>query len=209
LNDLFNRFITDYYAFKDVEELRKGDKLENIYKTFRDILPVIKKDKDDVHPSVYAILKLNDRLNRQNKNIKVNFLTTNCELANGIYKGEKPASTSEFLDRDKTVLMQETAGGRNEERNEANLNHLARYNLLTKDRIVTASDIKALCYKELKDKIRRVSIKNTGKKIDVRITLKDDFFPEKQEKAFYEQLLQQKINVRSLLCIPVQVGIEV
>ena len=209
LNDLFNRFISDYYAFKDIAELKKGDKLENIYRTFREILPVIKKDRDDVHPSVYAILKLDEKLTRSGKSVKVNFLTTNCELANGISKGEKPAIVSEFLDREKTVLLQDTAGGRNEERNEASINHLARYNLLTKDKLVTASDLKALCYRELKEKIRTVSVKNTRELINVVITLKDDFFPEQQEKAFFESLIQQKINARSLLCIPVEVTITV
>ena len=209
LNDLFNRFISDYYAFKDVKELKKGEKLENIYKTFREILPIIKQDRDDVHPCVYAILKLGDKLTRPTESVKVNFLTTNCELANGISKGEKPATISEFLDKEKTVLLQDTAGGRNEERNEANINHLARYNLLTKDKLVTASDLKAFCYRELKDKIRTVSIQNTGEQITIQITLKDDFFPEQQEKAFYESLIQQQINARSLLCLPVQVTITV
>jgi len=207
LNDLFNRFISDYYAFKDIDELKKGDKLEGIYKMFREILPVIKQDKDDVHPSVYAIMKLGDKLTRLTDSVKVNFLTTNCELANGISKGEKPATISEFLDKEKTMLLQDTSGGRNEERNEANINHLARYNLLTKDKLVTASDLKALCYRELKDKIRNVSINNTGEQINVLITLKDDFFPDPQEKGFYEALIQQKINARSLLCIPAQVTI--
>ena len=209
LNDLFNRFISDYYAFKDIEELKKGEKLETIYKTFREILPVIKKDTEDVHPSVYAILKLGDKLTRPSDNVKVNFLTTNCELANGISKGEKPTTISEFLDKEKTVLLQDTAGGRNELRNEASINHLARYNLLTKDKLVTASDLKALCYRELKEKIRSVSVKNTGEQINVLITLKDDFFPEQKEKAFYEALIQQKINARSLLCLPVQVTLTV
>ena len=209
LNDLFNRYISDYYAFKDVEELKKGDKLESIYKTFREILPIIKKDREDVHPSVYAILKLNDRLMHQEDSVKINFLTTNCELANGISKGEKPASTSEFLDKDKTVFLQETSGGRNEERNEATLNHLARYNMLTKDKIVTAADVKALCYKELKDKIRSVNVKNTGEQIDVKIILKDDFFPDPKEKAFYEAVIQQKLTARSLLCLPVRVSLNI
>ena len=209
LNDLFNRFISDYYAFKDIEELKKGDKLESIYKTFREILPIIKKDKDDVHPNVYAILKLGDKLTRPNDSVKVGFLTTNCELANGISKGEKPSATSEFLDKDKTFLLHETTGGRNEERNEATLNHLARYNLLTKDKLVTASDIKAFCYKELQNKIRNVSIKNNGECIHVKIALKDDFMPEQAERTYYECLIREKIHARSLLCIPVQVSITV
>ena len=209
LNDLFNRFISDYYAFKDIEELKKGEKMETIYKTFREILPVIKQDTDDVHPSVYAILKLSEKLTRPSDSVKVNFLTTNCELANGISKGEKPVTISEFLDKEKTVLLQDTAGGRKEERNEANINHLARYNLLTKDKLVTAADLKALCYRELKDKIRNVSVKNTGEQINILITLKDDYFPEQKEKAFYESVIQQKINARSLLCIPVSVVITV
>jgi len=207
LNDLFNRFISDYYAFKDIEELKKGEKLETIYKTFKEILPVIKKDRDDIHPSVYAILKLRDKLLRPSESVKINYLTTNCELANGLKKGEKPVTISEYLDKEQTFLLKETEGGRNEERNEERLNHLARYNLLTKDKIVTVSDMKAFCYMELQNKIRDVSVKNTGEQIAIRIKLKDDMMPEPAERAYYESLLREKIYARSLLCLPVKVTI--
>ena len=209
LNDLFNRFISDYYAFKDVEELKKGDKMENLYKMFKDLLPVIKKDHDDVHPSVYAILKLGDKLTRTGANIKVNYLTTSGEAANGFKKGEKPVSADPFLNKEHTMLLTDTAGGRNEERNEENLNHLVRYNLLTKDRLVTSSDLKAFCYRELQNKIRNVSVKKVSEQINITIQLKEDIRLEPEEITFYETLMQQKITVRSLHCIPVHVKITV
>ena len=206
LNDLFNRFISDYYAFKDIEELKKGEKLETIYRTFKDLLPVIKKDNDDVHPNVYAILKLDERLSRSHDSVKIDFLTTYGEAANKIKEGEVPTSMSGFLDKNNTVLLKETAGGRNEETNEANLNHLARYNLLTKDKIVTGSDVKAFCFREFNNKIKNVSVTNTGEYVAVTIQFYEEYMPqERQEVAYYEQLIQQKIKVRSLLCVPVQV----
>jgi len=209
LNDLFNRFISDYYAFKDMEELKKGEKLESLYKSFKELLPIIKKNNINDGQSVYAILKLNDKLSHQNKSVKINFLNTNCELANGIKKGEKPVSTSEFLDKENTFLLIESSGGKSEERNEENLNHLARYNLLTKDKIVTSSDIKAFCYRELKNKIRDISVKNTTEKIVIHIRLKDEYLPDSQEKEYYESLIQHKISVRSLLSIPIHVMIDI
>jgi hypothetical protein len=207
LNDLFNRFVSDYYAFKDVEELKKGDKMENLYKMFKELLPVIKKDYDDIHPSVYAILKLNDRLARTGANIKINYLTTNGEAANGFKKGEKPVSASPFLNKEHTLLQTDTAGGRNEERNEENLNHLVRYNLLTKDRLVTSSDLKAFCYRELQNKIRNVSVKKSAEQINISIQLIDENQLEPKEITYYERLIQEKIRVRSLHCIPVGVKI--
>jgi len=208
LNDLFNRFISDYYAFKDVEELKKGDKMENLYKMFKDLLPVIKKDYKDVHPSVYAIMKLNDKLARTGANIKINYLTTNGESANGFKKGEKPVSVDPFLNKEHTMLLTETSGGRNEERNEDNLNHLVRYNLLTKDRLVTSTDLKAFCYRELQNKIRNVSVTKTCEQISITIQLKENIRLEPEEITYYEMLIQQKITVRSLLCIPVYVKIS-
>jgi len=208
LNDMFNRFISDYYAFKDMEELKKGEKLENLHKSFKELLPIIKKHDVENKPNVYAILKLDDKLMRANKNVEISFLNTNCELANGIKKGEKTLSTSEFLDKENTFLLLETTGGRNEDRNEENLNHLARYNLLTKDRLLTSSDLKAFCYRELKNKIKDVSVKNTGDRIVINIQIKNEYAQEQKEKEYYESLIQQKINVRSLISIPVYVTIK-
>jgi len=206
LNDLFNRFISDYYAFQGVEELKKGDKLETIYRTFKELLPVLKKNNDDIHPSAYAILKLSDTLTAPVDSVKIDYLTTHCEAANKIKKGEKPTAISEYLDKENTFLLTETAGGRNEERNEEKLNHLARYNLLTKDKLVTASDLKAFCFRELHQQVSHVSVQNTGEQIRVTICMKEEFMmPDEQEKAYYERLIQHKIKVRSLLCIPVQV----
>jgi len=208
LNDLFNHFISDYYAFKDMEELKKGEKLERLHKIFKELLPLVKNNTADDFPSVFAILKLDGKLAHQNKSVTIDFLLTKCELANGIKKGEKPITTSDFLDKESTFLLFETTGGRGEERNEENLNHLARYNLLTKDKLITSSDLKAFCYKELKNKIKNVSIKNTGEWIIIHIQLKDEYSFDLQEKEYYESLIQQKINVRSLLSIPVQVIIN-
>jgi hypothetical protein len=205
LNDLFNRYISDYYAFRDIEELKKGEKLEAIYRTFKELLPVIKKDNDDIHPSVYAILKLGDRIDRPTHKVEINYITTHGALANGFKKGEKPFSTSNFLDKDQTVLITETGGGRNEERNEDNLNHLARYSFLTKDRLLTASDLKAFCYRELQQKIRQVSVQNTGEQIRIIIRMKEDYMMSEQEKDYHERLIQEKIKIRSLLSLPVQV----
>ena len=207
LNDLFNRFVSDYYAFKDIEELKKGDKMENLYKMFKDLLPVIKKEYDNIHPSVYAILKLNDKLVPTGAKIQINYLTTNGESANGFKKGEKPVSANPFLNKEHTMMCMDTSGGRNEERNEENLNHLVRYNLLTKDRLVTSSDLKAFCYRELQNKIRNITIKKVNEQIQITIQLKEDIRLEPEEIKYYEMLMQQKITVRSLHCIPVHVKI--
>ena len=208
INDLFNRFVSDYYAFKDIEDLKKSEKLENIYKDFRELWPVMMRNENRNYSGVYAILKLNKNLKYQYNNVTVDYLTTNCELANNIKEGEKATAASEFLDKGKTVLLMDTTGGREEEYNEETLNRLARYNLLTKDRLVTCSDLKAFCYRELKDKIEEVTVQNTGKKIDIHIVIKEENASGSQEKFFYETLMKQKIKVRSLFSLPIVVNIK-
>ena len=208
INDLFNRFISDYYAFKDIVDLKKGDKLENLYKDFRELWPVLMRNNNQNYSGVYAILKLNRNLRFQYNNVRIDYLTTNCELANNIQEGEKPGTVSEFLDKGKTVLLKDTTGGKEEEYNEATLNHLARYNLLTKDKLITVSDLKAFCYRELKNKIQNISVQNTGKRLDIVIRLHEDSKIEQAEILFYETLLQKKIKVRSLFSIPIYVSLK-
>ena len=83
------------------------------------------------------------------------------------------------------------------------------YNLLTKDRLVTSSDLKAFCYRELQNKIRNVSVKKVSEQINITIQLKEDTKLAPEEITYYEMLMQQKIKVRSLHCIPVDVKITV
>ena len=208
INDLFNRFISDYYAFKDIEDLKKGEKIENLYKDFRELWPVMMRNENRNYSGAYAILKLNKNLKYQYNNVTIDYLTTNCELANGIKEGEKATAASEFLDKGNTVLLMDTSGGREEEYNEETLNRLARYNLLTKDRLVTCADLKAFCYRELKSKIADVTIQNTGKRIDIQIYIKDDDASGPEEKFLNESLLKQKIKVRSLFSLPIVVNIK-
>ena len=208
IDDLFNRFISDYYAFKDIDDLKKGDKIENLYRDFREIWPVLMRNENRNYSGVYAMLKLNKNLRFQHNNVRIEYLTTNCEWANNIMEGEKPGTASEFLDKGNTVLLRDTSGGKEEEYNEETLNHLARYNLLTKDKLITVSDLKALCFRELRNKIRNLSVQNTGKRIDIDIRLKEDKQLGQDERMFYETLLQKKIKVRSLFSLPVFVTIK-
>ena len=209
INDLFNRFISDYYAFKDIEDLKKGEKIENLYKNFRELWPVIMRNENRNYSGVYAILKLNRNLKYQFNNVTIDYLTTHCELANNIREGEKATVASEFLDKGNTVLLMDTTGGREEEYSEEILNRLARYNLITKDRLVTCADLKAFCYRELKSKIEEVTVQNTGKRIDIQIILKEeDASDDPSEKFFHETLLKQKIKVRSLFSLPIVVNIK-
>ena len=208
MHDLFNRFISDYYAFKDIEELKKGDKLENLYNVFREIYPVLMRNDNSNYSGVYAMLKLNKNLRFQYNNVRIDYLTTNCEWANNIKEGEKPGTASEFLDKGNTILLKDTSGGREEIYNEATLNRLARYNLLTKDRLITVSDLKAFCYRELKYKIQSVSIQNSGERIDITIRLNEEDELSSDERMYYETLLRKKIKVRSLFSIPVYVTIK-
>ena len=208
INDLFNRFISDYYAFKDIDELKKGEKLENLYKDFRELYPVLMRNDNRNYSGAYAILKLNRNLRYQHNNVRIDYLTTNCEWANEIREGEKAGAVSEYLDKAGTFLLKDTSGGRTEEYNEETLNHLARYNLLTKDKLITCSDLKAFCYRELKSKTGDVSVQNTGKRIEISIRLNGENQLKPDEIQYYETLLQQKIAVRSLFSVPVCVSIK-
>ena len=106
-------------------------------------------------------------------------------------------------------------------------NTLARYYLITNDRIVTPADIKVLCYNELagrfgimNDMVERIKVRQVqhaernhcGFETQVFITLKDNPYIRRsfQDKIPMTELtLQKMIEVRSTNVFPVQVTIEI
>ncbi len=208
LNALYNRFISDYYAFKDIDELKKGDKMDNLYKAFKEILPVVKLNRSNKPFENYAVLKLDKRLQPPNDKVGIHYLSTNCEQANGIKAGEKPVSLSEFLHRDNTFLLKDTTGGKTEEKNEETLNHLSRYSILTRGTLVTKADIKAFCYKELRSKVQDVTINHQDGVTQVDIRLNKEAVPEKEEKEYEERRMANNILQSGIVGLRVKVTIH-
>jgi hypothetical protein len=91
--------------------------------------------------------------------LTVNFWSTKADLANKIPFGTKLSKDRNqvVFSEDDLILLTTSIGGKQRLKPDENLPAF-RQALLTRGRVVTAEDIKAVCYAELGDKLKSVSI---------------------------------------------------
>jgi hypothetical protein len=208
LQEISYRYISDYYAFQTIPDLKNSSKIEELQKAVKDILSSIPNDHKAMKNSYYALLQTQG----DDKDVYLEYLSTSGELANGIKKDEKVTKINTVrslnhdtmeneeidltvLDRNQTILIQEVKGGKNSISDETQKEDTAKYCLLTKDRLVTMADIRSFCYKELGyQNIENIDIRKNSNEINIDISLKkNSLYFENEEKL--EQKLEQMKNI--------------
>ncbi|MDR0332267.1 MAG: hypothetical protein LBI15_02275 [Dysgonamonadaceae bacterium] len=204
MQDILHRYASDYYAFHLVEELKGNNQVKKMQEVIDEISDVAGKfEHTDTKGDYYAILKKNKTNN--NRNIHLSYLTTSGAAANGIKKNEKAIGTPDFLDRNKTVLLLDTKGGKDSVKDEAQKENIANYYFQTKDRLVTSADIRAFIrtfyYDEsnrLGDEVEDITIKRMNEYISIMMKLKDDSLLKGTDKIYIlGEVLQNKIILKS------------
>jgi len=213
MQEILYRYASDYYAFQSISELKNSDTLKQMQEIIDEISDVVSKfTNDKVKNHHYAILKKNKI---ENKNVHLEYLTTSGTSANGIKKDEKAIKTPNYLDKNKTVLLLETKGGKNSITDETQKENIAKYYFQTKDRLITTEDIrtfiKTFYYNEnnqLCNEIERLDIQRNSEYISIIITLDNDSLLKNTDKVYsLAETLQTKIMLRSNGILPFQVTI--
>ena len=152
--------------------------------------------------------------------VYVEFWTTNGSTGNNIKPGTPLVVFSGSDFRPETIrFLTPTMGGREKMDTEDRL-HAYRRALLSKDRVVTAEDIKALCFEYFGKMIDNVAVSkglmagttsDAGlmRTIDIRISLSEqsvNYTPE--ELAFLRKDLRVKLEEKSMNVLPYQVFIQ-
>lgn len=207
LEDLLNKYVSDYYAFRSVGRLKNSDKLERLHEDLKTIYQALNENKDNFPASHYAVMKLSSDLETRKKDLYIEYLCTAGAEANGIQKDEKVVTAPPSIDKVGTRLLLETKGGHNVLNDNEKKDEIAKYYFLTKDRLVTIADIRAFCYKELGSKIEKLNIDKINGSLEVNIILNEDerlltSYNEKIETAI---LLERKIKLHSANMIPIYV----
>jgi hypothetical protein len=221
INSILNKYTSDYYAFMHDDELKDGEKIKNLTLALKEVFNEIKKQGNPMY-GIYLVLNQNDALVELRKSIEVSYLLTDGSRANGI-NINSAISTPIAFDPNATHLLMETIGGKDLEMNFEKKKNIAQYYFLTKDRLVTKSDIRLFCFKELlvsfkinKESVDKIDICNefenspSGRvryilveihlrQVD-RISYKDDF-------VRIENQLKKMIEVRSTNLFPIQVKV--
>lgn len=224
---LVSRFSSDYYAFQKIEVLREGKFMEQFYNLLKKISEGLSRSSSEWASSLYLLLRNDRGFHPKEMSLRVNYLTTDGSAVNA---GLNAKSTFAPLANTYIQSVRQLANpmpGYDEIQSENAQDNLARYYMITNDRIVTPADVKILCYNELErrfgitsEMIAGIKIKQAQKaerhhygfETQVYISLTDNAYIKRNfvdKIPMTELILQKMIEVRSTNVFPVIVNIEV
>jgi len=212
IQEMLNRYYSDYFAFQNIRELNSSEKWENLQNIMNEIRSIVNKSDDNkIKDRYYAIMQKN---RNEVKKVDLQYLVTSGALANGVFRDAKAVKTPLALDMNKTFMLFETKGGKDAVQNETQKEDIAKYYFQTKDRLVTPADfitfIKTYYFsnKKLGDEVINISIEPMNEFIYININLRNDSFIKKTEKTeILEEELENKINLRSSGILPFKVQV--
>lgn len=224
---LVSRFASDYYAFQKIEVLREGRVMEQFYNLLKKISEGLSRSSSEWASSLYLLLRNDRGFHPKEMSLRVNYLTTDGSAVNA---GLNAKSTFAPLANNyiqSVRLLASPMPGYDEIRNKNAQDNLARYYMITNDRIVTPADIKILCYNELErrfgitsEMVASIKVRQAQKaerhhygfETQVYISLTDNAYIKRDfvdKIPMTELILQKMIEVRSTNVFPVIVNIEV
>ncbi|RLD49869.1 MAG: hypothetical protein DRJ05_20400 [Bacteroidetes bacterium] len=216
IHQLIDVYREEHAAFSGIKSINHEaiDSLNDAIRPFENVIYETKKSSDGNMP--YLLLKTEP--GKGNVNVEVDYWLTNGSFANNIEKEEAFRYDSAELTKNKIFLMTTTYGGENKKENEE-LIHDFRYSLLSRDRIVTKADIKALCYKVFENAIETVTVQEgvstatlpgsgLRRTIEISIKLNNKMNLKKDEIKFLKEDLKTQLEEKSLNILPFRVLIE-
>lgn len=219
MRNLYNRFIDDYYAFMEYNEI-KDDKTQ---KLLRETINKIANNNGIKEPNnkfkfdsgTYVMKNL--RQTQLSSTIKVNYITTQGKIGNLPQAGEMMDNKKTPVFNQKVPIIVSAIGGSDkataDERYE-----LLRYYSLTNDRLYTKMDIDAFLRKEImveygKEEFKRIiinmSIEGAGCATSVQrglfidICFKDKKNYDRALDISFDKLLLQRIESKSCISMPI------
>jgi len=206
-DELRKRNNTDFYAYQLIPSLQNDERMTKLKVLLKDILTIVRKE-GAVKTGVYALLKENAKVDLS---VPLKALYTKGEKGNGVKACSVVLSAPSELDLGQTSVLTESLCGRNEvtDTNEKKL--LSHYYALTNDKIVTRTDLKMFCIKELHkygiNNINRVEVTSDG---DASRTVKvyvSRLNPEIMLDAILRRI-EKTVDVYSSGLMPVKIEVE-
>lgn len=226
LSAILGRLRSDFYAFQMLDPHQTSVSLRTIQEHLQKLIRIVTENRERSIAGTYLLLERNS-----NANVNVGYLTTSGAAVNEELNSNAEFAVSGGLDAEATRQIAPAIPGSDEISTDGNSIDIVRYALITGDRIVTAADIKAFCYKELMlrysithDMVESITVQQEelrtpstwhnacGFDIHVEITLTDTpnvrrSFTERIPQA--ELLLEKMMQVRSANIYPINVTIKI
>ena len=200
------------FSFLDNDFLRSNLKVLN------QVIALLEKkvseaSSDMIHTKYVALKPF-----KTNENILVDFWTTSGEEANNIKSGSVLSVYKGFGVKQGSCCLLTTARGGKDELNSQDRLNSSRRSLLSRNRVVTREDVKAVCFELFGDKINTVEIKRGYKKyialkkglvpcIEIVLTPNDLIKTETREWDSISDDLQYFLEENSISAIPYKIQI--
>ena len=224
LRNLYNRFIDDYYAFMEYNDI-KDDKTQ---KLLRETINKIANNNSIKDPNnkfkfdsgTYVMKNL--RQNQVSSSIKVNYITTQGEIGNLPKAGETMENKKIPVFNQKVPIIVSAMGG-DDKASADERYELLRYYSLTNDRLYTKMDIDAFLRKEImvvfgKEEFKRIIINmsidgfggatSVQRGLHIDISFKDKKNYERALDISFDKLIQQRIESKSCISMPIIVKLR-
>ena len=220
--NLYNRFLDDYYAFINFNDINDGKALEKLRNSINEIgKDAAKKSKDNIEGKFDSGTYVMKKEIENDSAVIVSYIITMGEAGNLPKIGDQLDVRTPGLEQKAEVLV-DAKGGKDkvsaDERYE-----LMRYYTLTNDRLYTRMDIDAFLRTEIKKKpletdasriIIKVGVEGAEGPTHVRrglyidLGFKDKTTYEKAVAAGFDVLMQQRITNKACLSMPVFVNLK-
>ncbi|MBR1475539.1 MAG: hypothetical protein IJ613_08220 [Muribaculaceae bacterium] len=223
VRNLYNRFVDDYYAFIEYNDIKDGETIRTLRSTLNRLGKSVKTDNRRYRfdSGTYALRNIanEDHDSGVSQATRVTFLTTNGSAGNRVTQGmTMECRRAPAIEPRATVLVGGMGGcdkATADQRYE-----LLRFHCLTNDRLFTRMDIDAFLRKEVISVFGRDEFKRIGIRLTVQgATGEQGLVPglyadiEFRDRGNYERavslslatLLEQRIARKSCLLMPVTV----
>lgn len=225
-NCLFNKYTSDFYAFQSLLNLRNGKAIYQLYDSLKSIVDEVNRMSESAPAGIYVMLKNYPYLRDKNISLEIRYLTTSGSQVNASLNSKSLFNVPPGLEPAGSLIVAEPILGADEVQGLDAETCLARYYMITNDRLVTPADIKIFCYKELmirygisENMVKHIKVWNRrnagrwhcGYEIIVDILLIDNSFIKRnfiEKIPQVELLLQKMIEVRSTNIFPVQINLR-
>lgn len=226
INSLNTKFHSDYYAFLDIKASGLAEVIKSMQDGLLKLSRAVKQELLHSTPGTYLIINRDYFAEMRNISLDIQYVTTNAAAVNSSLTQASRIIPPAGFNGSAMRMIANPTGGFDEVNDSEKLQNLARYQLVTNDRIVTPADMKILCYTELMNRysiapsmINDMTVTHCqqpeesecGYAFWVNIRLQDSPYIQRSfsdKIAQAEMFLQKRMEVRSSCIQPIYVKIQ-
>ncbi len=226
VNSLTTKFHSDYYAFLEIDNTGVAEVIQNMQEGLLKLSRAVSQNMVHTTSGVYLMINRKFMAESPNISLDLSFVTTTGSAVNSSLSAESKFMPPAGFNAEALRLIGTPVNGFDEVSDATSLQNIARYQLITNDRVVTPADMKILCYTELMNRYgitpamissmsvihhQQLDTTDCGYAFWVDIRLQENPFVQRSFLSKIpeaETYLQKRIEVRSSCIYPIYVNIQ-